>query len=757
MKNDENDENAETNGVVEKEPTDHSECEQKIKELNKAVESLKEELSEKEISHKKEIEKFESSRQDLENNSDEKYKALENKYKEELSAKEIELEEYKKGVEGQLEDKDTEIAEANRNYTDLEVLFDNIIKEKEKLNKLVNEKENRIKELSNDIETQLSEKDQSLTKVKDDLNKIIKDKDEELKALTENMTKQIEEARGSSAKEITDLETRLEELKVNTKKDSEAKDSQIDELISKQTELLEAKANNELRVKELTKKLEQLEKESAGYKTQGETVKSLQGIKQTFKQFFFTLLEEDIFIDEIEKAFKEENSLNFFEEVYKLSKLIQPKIIFKIYNSILNNDEALIQKISKFNLENFNPKAYTELKSLTQLKEIDEEPEYLFKLLHELCDYIDNLNASTNKLIATNNELTNQLKTVKENLDEAKKTDHQKYDLLTKQFAKLQQECKTNNDTHNVLKTTIETHEANIKSLNDDLKKAQDKYNKLNVLHGNLQKENHGLREKNEALIKEKDLYAVENLELNEKNNKYIEERQALADKLSALEKEKSELSVGLGELEKTKKLYQDSLESVKLKEIEIDQLRTSYSSLEEFIDGLKSTNEEAINTYKEKVLQLVADNEKLKGHLKLSEDKLSEIDLNVNNTKIEDLEKNILSLELENKNLKEQKDKMKKYSEEILFKVKNDLKDTEFLIDKRMISNILIKYFDKSANDKLKIALLDTLANFMGYNNDERKKIGLTPNNVVIPTTNSDNDKLKELSDQLYNFILND
>ena len=52
-------------------------------------------------------------------------------------------------------------------------------------------------------------------------------------------------------------------------------------------------------------------------------------------------------------------------------------------------------------------------------------------------------------------------------------------------------------------------------------------------------------------------------------------------------------------------------------------------------------------------------------------------------------MEKQITDLELENKYLSEQEDKKKKSSQEILIKVKNVLNDTEFLIDKRMISNI--------------------------------------------------------------------
>ena len=156
---------------------------------------------------------------------------------------------------------------------------------------------------------------------------------------------------------------------------------------------------------------------------------------------------------------------------------------------------------------------------------------------------------------------------------------------------------------------------------------------------------------------------------------------------------------------------------------------------------------------YKKQLFELNSEVENFTENIRIQEDhKNSE-----KNNKFEELDKQITDLELENKYLKEQKDKMKKYSEEILLKVKNDLKDTEFLIDKRMISNILIKYFDKNTNDKIKSALLDTLANFMGFNNEERAQLGIYYNNSAgVNNENNKNDKLKDLSDELYNFILN-
>ena len=93
-----------------------------------------------------------------------------------------------------------------------------------------------------------------------------------------------------------------------------------------------------------------------------------------------------------------------------------------------------------------------------------------------------------------------------------------------------------------------------------------------------------------------------------------------------------------------------------------------------------------------------------------------------------------------------------------MLTKFKNDLKDSEYLIDKRIVSSFVIKVLDKSNKKKIRLTVLDTLANFLGYNNDERKIIGLSPNNSqnLNSYNPSSTEKIKEISNDLYNFILN-
>ena len=74
------------------------------------------------------------------------------------------------------------------------------------------------------------------------------------------------------------------------------------------------------------------------------------------------------------------------------------------------------------------------------------------------------------------------------------------------------------------------------------------------------------------------------------------------------------------------------------------------------------------------------------------------------------------------------------------------------------MISSILFKYFDPYTNNSIKNSLLETLANFMNYNNDERYQLGLSSksNDILVGSKNNNKDKLKKIGDELYDFITN-
>ena len=114
--------------------------------------------------------------------------------------------------------------------------------------------------------------------------------------------------------------------------------------------------------------------------------------------------------------------------------------------------------------------------------------------------------------------------------------------------------------------------------------------------------------------------------------------------------------------------------------------------------------------------------------------------------------------LEKENIILQAQKNELKEQTKEVLLRVQNDLKDIENMVDRRIVSNFVIKALDKSTSKKIRATVIDTLANFLGFSNEDRKKIGLcvnTGNNPVF--TPSSSEKAKEISEDLLNYVMKD
>ena len=181
-------------------------------------------------------------------------------------------------------------------------------------------------------------------------------------------------------------------------------------------------------------------------------------------------------------------------------------------------------------------------------------------------------------------------------------------------------------------------------------------------------------------------------------------------------------------------------------------------------LDKHVSNKFQIINLSKEKEDLLKIINQ-LKEQLANEENKqadINKIDNIDNNYHLSALSERAERLENENKKLQDKNKIIKRHTEEVLVKVKNEIKDVEYMVDRRIISNFLIKIYDKTSKKKIRIHVRDTLANFLGLNNEERKKIGLNPNlNLNTSKLNntynpSSTEKVKEISDDLYNFVLN-
>ena len=74
-------------------------------------------------------------------------------------------------------------------------------------------------------------------------------------------------------------------------------------------------------------------------------------INQATKQIFLQYLTNDIYIEQIEKCFNNQDINKYFDDIYKLSEYIKPNIIIDYWKNILTNNKDLVNNIEKYNLD----------------------------------------------------------------------------------------------------------------------------------------------------------------------------------------------------------------------------------------------------------------------------------------------------------------------------------------------------------------------------------------------------------------------
>ena len=184
-----------------------------------------------------------------------------------------------------------------------------------------------------------------------------------------------------------------------------------------------------------------------------------------------------------------------------------------------------------------------------------------------------------------------------------------------------------------------------------------------------------------------------------------------------------------------------------------VESLKSSYKLLEDSKMEFAKEKKEEIEIYKNQILELTTKLNETNEQIQ-NVHKNEEIE-NIYIQKISELEKQNLNYEKNYIDMKKQNDDMKKELDDAKSKMIKELKDNEFMIDKRVISSVLVSYFNVNASDMTKKNLLETLSSIMEYSNEDREKMGLKPIHIGDKKDN-DSGKLKSISDGLYNFILN-
>mmetsp|Transcript_4547 Transcript_4547/g.4724 ORF Transcript_4547/g.4724 Transcript_4547/m.4724 type:complete len:305 (+) Transcript_4547:1602-2516(+) len=293
------------------------------------------------------------------------------------------------------------------------------------------------------------------------------------------------------------------------------------------------------------------------------------------------------------------------------------------------------------------------------------------------------------------------------------------------------------------------------------------------------------IRDRFSQLNSQIEMFEVENTELSNKLSERVAQEKEAQEKLNKKSSEIDKLTKEKSSLEEYKAKCEQIQGDLNLRSKEIELISKNYSELEEMLKISKTRHDHDIELLQSNIHELTECNRSLENKMKEKEaelEKFTEKECFVLSLEEKSaLDKKVVNLEIENKHLKQTRDKMKVYCDEIISKTKTELAEKQYLIDKRIVSNHFLKYFDKNVDWNIKNALIESLAKIFGFSNEERKKIGLSP--LVISKSSSTNinsksgktdkeekgmykitteesqseDKLQKLSDLIYESILED
>ena len=278
----------------------------------------------------------------------------------------------------------------------------------------------------------------------------------------------------------------------------------------------------------------------------------------------------------------------------------------------------------------------------------------------------------------------------------------------------------------------------------------------LNSEIGKLKNDNDqkGLQIKN-IDIAEFEKLKLENISLKQDNEKYINDIQKNVEDLV---KVKNDMSI-----------KNDKIAGYKRK---VSKLETENKTQSEHIIKVNNQNELLMKTIKDKEDEIF--------NYKKEKNKLSteKADIIVENAALKEKERNyelqIETIEINHKesmkmqktnyeellekNRKElQELKIKKASNSIIIDLKKncneyisrflkEITEIQYLVDKRLLSEILIKILDPNCDNNVKNSLLETISSIMSFSNEERFRLNLPPNK---------HEKIKESDNISYNRLL--
>ena len=75
---------------------------------------------------------------------------------------------------------------------------------------------------------------------------------------------------------------------------------------------------------------------------------------------------------------------------------------------------------------------------------------------------------------------------------------------------------------------------------------------------------------------------------------------------------------------------------------------------------------------------------------------------------------------------LEAERDEMRRYADELVEKVKNEVEGKEYMIDRRMINTFLVQFANPKSDEGTKQHMLQSMSKILGFTMEEKQTLGL-------------------------------
>jgi len=321
---------------------------------------------------------------------------------------------------------------------------------------------------------------------------------------------------------------------------------------------------------------------------------------------------------------------------------------------------------------------------------------------------------------------------IESQIEEEREKEREKYNVLSKNFDKLQAELKDfgkrekdQQGTKDEMKRKNEELTGMIENLNHSASQQMGRIKELQKTINELQ----------EAKRKSLDDVGAKNEEIEQlkiKVNNLQEDNREKNGYLAQLEREAEAIPELSARIEKHQLEVQQLSELIQAKDEENEHLNMTINNLQSVIDENQHIQENLSNQYNTEIKKLRNDFEQASRKSQILQeykDKFENIEKDSS-----EKEAKIKELNVKLKESEQERNAVKAEAAALVKKVKNETMYKENLVDKRVLTSFLVKYFDSNATFAVKLGVLETMASILAFTDDDRSKVGLPRNVPIVP-----------------------